>query len=635
MREVLVDCLGARWWSWARTSTSATSAGATSPCSRAMGAELGFEVDGLALVDASAPPATDGDKASSTAIRHALVEGDLDRANAHARPAPRGARRRRPRRRAGPRARVPHGQRVGARRDPAARRRHLRRLVRAGRRLGAARRAISLGRRPTFYAEAHVACSRPTSSTSTATSTTRHVRVRFVARLRGEVKFDSVEALVEQIQRDCDDARAILAARRRSSGPFLTRVSGGAAATSARLDAVASTRAGSRSRFARTGRRGDDDAARSAAGRGTSSAGDRARSSAPARRRRRGRRHPASPGPPHDHARRRPRGRRRGLRSGRAARGRPRLLRRGDPLRPDPVPPRRPRLQGRRHRHRRPRRHPRPAHRRAEHGELRRAARPGARPPRDAARPCSPATRWAAASSPSSPPASPSGPSPSCCSTPSSATPWDRMVNVFRVFPPLLAGVGVTLVVDTLTTVPLFRDPRQAAQARPPRRARRSPATSAGRGACSGPAVSILRSPGTRWMLDELRRRADPGVRHPRRPRLRRAAGHRQGRRPPGPGRPRRGRGAPSTPGCSRTPRRSRRSCTPSCGAGSAPPCSRPSCATASTVDATDRRGRGGPLPGRTPSCCASPPQRHHDTEDLHRPPRYRWRLLPARDPRD
>ena len=30
-----------------------------------------------------------------------------------------------------------------------------------------------------------------------------------------------------------------------------------------------------------------------------------------------------------------------------------------------------------------------------------------------------------------------------------------------------------------------------------------------------------------------------------------------------------------------------------------------------------------------------TPRQRHHDTEDLHRPPRYRWRILPARDPRD
>jgi hypothetical protein len=30
-----------------------------------------------------------------------------------------------------------------------------------------------------------------------------------------------------------------------------------------------------------------------------------------------------------------------------------------------------------------------------------------------------------------------------------------------------------------------------------------------------------------------------------------------------------------------------------------------------------------------------TPRQRVHDTEDLHRAPRYRWDLLPARDPRD
>jgi riboflavin kinase/FMN adenylyltransferase len=35
--------------------------------------------------------------------------------------------------------------------------------------------------------------------------------VDFVERLRGEVKFDSVEALIEQIGRDCDDARRVLA----------------------------------------------------------------------------------------------------------------------------------------------------------------------------------------------------------------------------------------------------------------------------------------------------------------------------------------------------------------------------------------------------------------------------------------
>src|SRR4051795_7748041 len=39
---------------------------------------------------------------------------------------------------------------------------------------------------------------------------------------------------------------------------------------------------------------------------------------------------------------------------------------------------------------------------------------------------------------------------------------WDNMVTLFRVCPPLMSGVGVTLWVDTLTTFPLFADPRQA-----------------------------------------------------------------------------------------------------------------------------------------------------------------------------
>lgn len=86
---------------------------------------------------------------------------------------------------------------------------------------------------------------------------------------------------------------------------------------------------------------------------------------------------------------------------------------------------------------------------------------------------------------------------------------WDRMVNLFRVFPPLLAGIGATLVVDTVTTVPWFRDPRQAMKlgrlvaptlvghARRPWR-------------LFGPAASILRSRGTRWMLETLREERKP-----------------------------------------------------------------------------------------------------------------------------
>ena len=86
---------------------------------------------------------------------------------------------------------------------------------------------------------------------------------------------------------------------------------------------------------------------------------------------------------------------------------------------------------------------------------------------------------------------------------------WDRMVNVFRVFPPLLVGIGATLVVDTMTTVPWFQDPRQALKL-----GRLVGPTIAGHvrrpWRLLAPAASILRSKGTRWMLDTLREEKIP-----------------------------------------------------------------------------------------------------------------------------
>jgi riboflavin kinase/FMN adenylyltransferase len=38
----------------------------------------------------------------------------------------------------------------------------------------------------------------------------REIEVEFIARLRDELKFDSVDAMVEQMHRDADDARAAL-----------------------------------------------------------------------------------------------------------------------------------------------------------------------------------------------------------------------------------------------------------------------------------------------------------------------------------------------------------------------------------------------------------------------------------------
>ncbi|MGI8663910.1 MAG: alpha/beta fold hydrolase [Acidimicrobiales bacterium] len=81
---------------------------------------------------------------------------------------------------------------------------------------------------------------------------------------------------------------------------------------------------------------------------------------------------------------------------------------------------------------------------------------------------------------------------------------WDQIINVSRFFPPVLAGVAAVLVVDTLSTVPLLGNRRQAAKllhlvgptllghARRPWR-------------LVAPAVSMIRSRGSGWMLDKIR----------------------------------------------------------------------------------------------------------------------------------
>ena len=42
----------------------------------------------------------------------------------------------------------------------------------------------------------------------------RHVRITLLHKLHDEVKFDSLAALTQQMRRDIDDARRMLAARR-------------------------------------------------------------------------------------------------------------------------------------------------------------------------------------------------------------------------------------------------------------------------------------------------------------------------------------------------------------------------------------------------------------------------------------
>jgi riboflavin kinase/FMN adenylyltransferase len=70
--------------------------------------------------------------------------------------------------------------------------------------------AISLGRRPTFYESADTSLLEAYLLDFDGDLYGQQARVRFVHRLRGEVKFDSIEALVAQIELDVEQTRALL-----------------------------------------------------------------------------------------------------------------------------------------------------------------------------------------------------------------------------------------------------------------------------------------------------------------------------------------------------------------------------------------------------------------------------------------
>jgi riboflavin kinase/FMN adenylyltransferase len=172
---------------------------------RAMGADHGFDVAGIELIT----PEGAAERASSTAIRHALVEGDLDRARSmlgrdHE-----------------VRGIVAHGDERGRELGfPTANVSVPGEILlpadgiyagwfeRADGTVWPA--ALSLGRRPTFYAEAHASLLEAHLLDFEDDLYDEAVRVRFVRFLRGEAKFNSVDELVDQIARDCDAARSVL-----------------------------------------------------------------------------------------------------------------------------------------------------------------------------------------------------------------------------------------------------------------------------------------------------------------------------------------------------------------------------------------------------------------------------------------
>jgi riboflavin kinase/FMN adenylyltransferase len=209
VREVLDGCLAARLVVVGEDFHFGHGRAGNVNLLRAMGKELGFEVDPLELVDTDGRPAGEGERVSSTRIRSALVEGRLDEANwLLGRPhevrgvVARGDKR--GRELGFPTANVSVPGDILLPADG----------IYAGwfeRADGAVHpAAISLGRRPTFYVQAHASLLEAHLLDFDGDLYDEHAKVRFVAWLRGEERFERVDALIEQIARDCDEARRVL-----------------------------------------------------------------------------------------------------------------------------------------------------------------------------------------------------------------------------------------------------------------------------------------------------------------------------------------------------------------------------------------------------------------------------------------
>jgi len=205
VREVLVDAARARLVVVGADFHFGQGRGGDVALLQRMGTELGFEVIGVGLEAAAG-----GTIYSSTRIRELLAEGDVTAVAAllgrpHA-----------------VRGRVVEGDRRGRELGyPTANVAVPGRCclpadgIYAGVFVGAdgiARMAaVSLGRRPTFYEAAETSLLEAHVLDFAGDLYGQEVEVRFMARLRGEIKFDSVEALVGQIGRDVEDTRRALA----------------------------------------------------------------------------------------------------------------------------------------------------------------------------------------------------------------------------------------------------------------------------------------------------------------------------------------------------------------------------------------------------------------------------------------
>lgn len=203
VHEVLVGCLAARAVVVGHDFHFGHGRRGNVPMLQAMGAELGFDVLGISLV------AEDGEPISSTRIRALLAEGDVAGASALlGRPHEvRGVVERgdaRGRDLGFPTANVSVPAEILLPADGIYAGWYLRA---EGSRVPA---AISLGRRPTFYEAAEKSLLEAHLLDFSGDLYGERARVQFIGRLRGEERFDRVEDLVAQMEKDVAATRAAL-----------------------------------------------------------------------------------------------------------------------------------------------------------------------------------------------------------------------------------------------------------------------------------------------------------------------------------------------------------------------------------------------------------------------------------------
>ena len=209
VREVLVDCLNAKLVVVGADFHFGHQRRGNVALLEQMGRELGFEVLGMSLVGPDGAPARDEMQVSSTAIRRALIAGDVALANkllGHEYEV---------------RGSVEHGDERGRTWGfPTANVAVPEEILLpadgiyagwyerpSGERVPA---AISLGRRPTVYDAQPYRLLEVHLLDWEGDLYGEEAKVRFVARLRAEQKFDSVDDLLAQMHRDCDEARSLL-----------------------------------------------------------------------------------------------------------------------------------------------------------------------------------------------------------------------------------------------------------------------------------------------------------------------------------------------------------------------------------------------------------------------------------------